>query len=174
MSPETTFTVGEIAERLSRVTGQSAAYHARQLRHWAALGLFPDARFPLGAGPTAAREFVEAHLFQALIFTLLSGQGVTADQLAHVRGCFQNSSHPAFMEPVEGGFAGYSGLRGAMEWRNQHPEDAIYFYVYASVGGDVAAGAFTRKPDIEGLLTVPYPIITVLRLDHLMDLVLAD
>lgn len=169
------FTVAAVAERLSKITGQSAQYHARQVRHWAALGLFPDARFPVGGGPTAPREFVEKHIVEALIFTILSGQGVTADQLANVRGCFSNSSEPAFMEKVEGGWAGRRGLGGALEWRIKHPEDAIFFYTYANLLGEVAAGAFTRKPDIaDGLLTGPYPITTVIRLDYLLNDILAD
>lgn len=174
MTKPATFTVADLAERIARVTGQSAIFHARQLRHWASLGLFPDASFPVGGGPTAPRQFGETHIVQGAIFAILSGQGFTADQLDTVRACLANTGRAGFLKPVDGGHAGYAGIRGATEWAKTTRDDPIYFYVHASLDGAIGGGAFDRAPDVTGLLSGLYPVTTVLRVDRIIADVLAD
>ncbi|GEO99515.1 hypothetical protein [Methylobacterium haplocladii] len=124
----TTFTVGQMAERLSVAKPSlSAAYIARQIRGWAQADLFPDAGVR-GSGRTAAQIFEEHHLVMAQIYGFLTMLGMTGPQLKTVNACLQNGTR--IKEVVKA----YN--TGDRDWR---------LFLYFTEDGEIWGGKLTKQ-----------------------------
>ena len=75
MTPVFNMSVGDLAERLTKVTDLSAAYHARQLRAQIREGALVS---PVrgGSGPTAPSLFDEVGLARAMVLHTLAMMGI--------------------------------------------------------------------------------------------------
>lgn len=107
MSEENPMTVADLAKRLSAITGQPEAYHARQLRAQTRSGVLePFARG--GSGPTAPALYNKTSLCRALVLHTLAMVGLEMPALDRVRNAMSALSvdararKPNKVEPVDG------------------------------------------------------------------------
>jgi len=140
-----TFTVGQMAERLSVAKPSlSAAYIARQVRGWAQAGLFPDAGVR-GSGRTAAQIFEEHHLVMAQIYGFLTMLGMNASQLKAVNACIQNG--PGIKKVV----SAYNS--GDRDWR---------LFLYFTEDGEIWGGNLTKEKSYRAGVVASAPNVIML------------
>jgi hypothetical protein len=151
------FTVAELAERLALCTGDAPAFHARQIRHWAASGVMDaiGATMMRGDGRTAARVFSTTHLFGARILHHFAAQRGDVEFLTAVALLFQNVKRPdgdprfwkSDYEPVAS-----TGLATAIHFARQialggDPNEwLIYYTLHLTSDGTCQGGTFSVEP----------------------------
>jgi len=153
------FTVKDIAERLALCTGEPPAFHARQLRHWAASGVL-DALYPShtrGDGKTAPRVFNTRHLAGCLLLHFYAVQRSDVEFLAKVASLMRNRSiavaDTRVWTPNGGGFSPVAsdGLSIAMHFarkiaEGENPREwMIFFRIHLTDDGEVKGGTFLTE-----------------------------
>lgn len=172
-------TVASLAERLARASGQSPAFHARQIRHWAQHGIFWDAFLPADAGPTTSREFEEKHIGRALLLSVLSAQDFDVDHLKTIAGSIMtilDAEDRARLYPIGTSYpASDTGLIAAIE-ATKRGESGWFLEIYRAKDGKigVGAGGFTTKPDISPILASLFPLVTVLNVSAFLPFMFED
>lgn len=104
MSDYKLMAVGGMADRLSKVTGNSPSIHARQLRTQIRGGALKPATYG-GEGPTAAALFDEAGLCRAMVLHSLASLNLDASLLSTASGLTQSlddaARTPGKLEPAD-------------------------------------------------------------------------
>lgn len=152
-------TVGEMAERLALCTGETSAFHGRQLRHWAQAGVL-DALGPWhtrGQGVTAARVFTTRHLGGALLLHHFANQRADIEFLGTVARLMRNDSvahdDARVWEDLGGAISkrATDGLAIALQFaqkiaRGEKPKDwQIFLSLHLTRDGEAGAGSFTTN-----------------------------
>lgn len=153
------FTIKDLADRLAMCTGDTPAFHARQLRHWAATGVL-DELMPTdvrGTGKTAARVFNTRHLAGCVLLHFYAGQRSDVEFLSSVATLMRNAtldrSDPRILDEKKSEKTPITtdGLGLAMHFarkiaRGEKAKDwEIFFHISLTRNGDAEAGSFTTK-----------------------------
>lgn len=160
------FTVKDMADRLALCTGDTPAFHARQIRHWAATGVLEEL-MPTrvqGYGKTAARVFNTRHLAGCLILHFYAGQRGDVEFLSTVAGLMRNSTldhgDPRILDEnnPEKSAVTTDGLGLAMHFarkiaRGEKASDwTIYLQISLTRDGTLRAGSLTNSPSTSSTL----------------------
>jgi hypothetical protein len=171
MGPD--FTVKDVAARIARCTELSEAFHARQLRHWAAQGVLAAAA-PIrtqGTGPTAAIILSSEHLVAARIFVALAACGCDADQLKNIAYCMNEISLSDQEQYAERDADGLTEVLPAITYIARDfaaGKIGWFFTFYRDEKGEIWGGSFATAPAINSLLKAAGPIVTTLTLAAIM------
>lgn len=148
MSIPKLMTVGSLADRLAALTGNSSAYHARQLRGLIRAGALKPVMYG-GEGQTAAALFDEAGLCCAMILHTLASLNLEFDLLAvatiATRNLDPHARKAGAVEPAEALPFAIARIRGG---EKMYLQLAMPEWPFDEMFGDVR-GRITNKPEID-------------------------